>query len=91
MFHTLTQYVKADELERKRLLELSLRLAGVLAAAILVFVALYFFVASLEVPLIDRGSAPEPAIVLDATVTSPSGGMVSLSETTLRRASPWES
>jgi len=71
MFHTLTQYVKADELERKRLLELSLRLAGVLAAAILVFVALYFFVASLEVPGVHRTSVREPAIVRDAPVNSP--------------------
>jgi F0F1-type ATP synthase membrane subunit a len=52
MFHTLTQYVKADEEELKRFMELSLRLAGVLAAAILVFLLLYFFVASLDVPVI---------------------------------------
>jgi hypothetical protein len=50
----LTQRLKADEHELKRLMELSLRLAGVLAVAILVFVTLYFFVASLEVPVIHR-------------------------------------
>jgi len=66
MPHALTQHFKADE-ELKRLMELSLRLAGVLAAAVLVFVFLYFFVASLEVPVIHTGSAAAPAIVLDAT------------------------
>jgi hypothetical protein len=50
MFNTVTQGVKADEQELMRLVGLSLRIAGVLVAAILVFMALYFFIASLDVP-----------------------------------------
>jgi len=51
MFHTLTQ-IRTDEQGIKQLMELSLRWAGVLTAATLVFAALYFFIASLEVPVI---------------------------------------
>jgi F0F1-type ATP synthase membrane subunit a len=51
MFNTLIQRVKADEQELTRLVELSLRIAGVLVAAILVFMALYLFIASLDVPV----------------------------------------
>jgi hypothetical protein len=51
MFNTLTQ-IRTDELGIKQLMELSLRLAGVFVAATLVFVALYFFVAELAVPVI---------------------------------------
>ncbi|MBZ5591478.1 MAG: hypothetical protein LAP39_04530 [Acidobacteriia bacterium] len=50
MSYTLTHYVKSDEALQKRSMGLSLRVAGVLAAAILVFMALYYFVAALEVP-----------------------------------------
>ena len=51
MLHTLTERVRADERELKRLMEVSLRLFGLLVIALIVFVALYFFVASLEAPL----------------------------------------
>ena len=54
MFDTLTQHIKAEEQELKRLTKSSLRIAGVLAVAILVFLILYFFVASLEVPMIPK-------------------------------------
>jgi hypothetical protein len=71
MFNTLTQRVKADEQELTRLVELSLRIAGVLVAAILVFMTLYFFVASLDVPVIHTrtGVGRPPSIALDETVT----------------------
>ena len=85
MFNTLTQHVKADEQELKRIMELSLRLAGVLAAAILVFVALYFFVASLEVPKIHRGSAREPAFILDESVALRQSEIASLCVNILHR------
>ena len=68
MLTTLTQRLNADERQLKQLMALLLRLAGVLAAAILVFVTLYFFVASLEVPKIHRCSAREPAFILDESV-----------------------
>ena len=56
MFATLAQrVVRVEQQRRRQFIGLSLRVAGVLAVAILVFVALYFFVASLEVPLIHRG------------------------------------
>ena len=54
MFHSLTERIKprvsgrAYEHETDRLLNQSLRMAGVLVTAILVFVILYFFVAALE-------------------------------------------
>ena len=51
MLHTLTERVRADERELKRLMEVSLRLFGLLVIALVVLVALYFFVASLEAPL----------------------------------------
>jgi hypothetical protein len=72
MFNTLTQRVKADEQELTRLVELSLRIAGVLVAAILVFMALYFFIASLDVPVIHRrtGVGRRAAIAIDETVAS---------------------
>ncbi len=56
MLHTLTQRVRADEQELKRLMDMSLRLFGTLVIAIAVFMALYFFIASLEAPL--SGASP---------------------------------
>jgi hypothetical protein len=50
MVNTLTQSIKANEPELRRLVDVSLRFAGILIAAVIVFVILYFFVASLEVP-----------------------------------------
>ncbi len=82
---TTLQHLNADERQLKQLMELLLRLAGVLAAAILVFVALYFFVASLEAPKIHRGSAREPAFVLDESVASPQSEIASLCVNTLHR------
>jgi len=75
MFNTLTQHVKTDEQELTRLVELSLRMAGVLVAAILVFMALYFFIASLDVPVIHSrvGVVRPPAIAADETVHHPRG------------------
>lgn len=90
MPHALTQHLKADEEGLKRLMELSLRLAGVLVAAVLVFVFLYFFVASLEVPVLHPGSAVAPSIVLDARVSSPSGGIAGLYGTRRYAAGSWE-
>ncbi len=73
MFNTLTRRVKADEQELTRLVELSFRIAGVLVAAILVFMALYFFIAALDVPVIHSraGVGGPPAIALDETAASP--------------------
>lgn len=51
MLHTLAQRFRADDQELKRLMEMSLRLFGLVAIALVVFVTLYFFIASLEVPL----------------------------------------
>ena len=70
MFNTLTQRVKADEQGLTRLVDLSLRIAGVLVAAILVFMALYFFIASLDVLVIHTrtGLGRPPSIALDETV-----------------------
>jgi len=56
MLHTLTQRVRADEQELERFLELWLQLFGVLVIAIVVFMALYLFIASLEAPL--NGASP---------------------------------
>jgi len=50
MSNTLTKRVQSDEQSQKLSLGQSLRVAGVLAAAVLVFVALYYFIAALEVP-----------------------------------------
>lgn len=51
MLHTLAQRIRSDEQDLKRLMEMSLRLFGLVAIALVVFVTLYFFIASLEVPL----------------------------------------
>jgi preprotein translocase subunit SecY len=51
MHHTLTQRVRADEQDLRRLMEMSLRVFGLLVIALVVFLALYFFIASLEVPV----------------------------------------
>lgn len=69
MLNTLTHSLKANEQELKRLLDLSLRFAGILIAAVLVFVILYFFVASLEVPVIHThlGVSGRPVSTLDKT------------------------
>jgi len=48
MFDTLTWRIKHDAGDAHHLANLSLKVAGVLAAAMLVFVALYFFVQALE-------------------------------------------
>jgi hypothetical protein len=48
MFNTLTERMKHDEGAVHHLANLSLRVAGVLVMATLVFAALYFFVQSLE-------------------------------------------
>ena len=52
MLYTFAHRIKAGEQEVRRLMEFAFRLAGVLAAAVLVFVVLYLFVASLEIPAI---------------------------------------
>ena len=69
MVNTLTQSIKANEHELRRLVELSLRFAGILIAAVIVFVILYLFVASLEVPVIHThlGVNGRPATSVDKT------------------------
>ena len=62
----------------EQLMELLLRLVGVLAVAMLVFASLHFFVASLEVPKLHRGSASESARFLDESVASPKREIASL-------------
>ena len=47
-FSIFAHRAKADGQELRRLTALSLRIAGVLVAATLVFLVLYFFVASLQ-------------------------------------------
>jgi hypothetical protein len=49
MSNTLTKRFKSDQELRQLSVGHSLRVAGVLAAAVLVFIALYYFVAALEV------------------------------------------
>jgi hypothetical protein len=89
MFNTLTQRVKADEQEPTQLMNLSLRIAGVLVAATLVFMALYFFVASLDVPVIHSRTGVDrtTAIAVDETVASPRRESRNLWEITLRKTS----
>ena len=72
MLNTLTQSTKANGQELRRLVELSLRFAGILIAAVIVFVILYFFVASLEVPVIHThvGLSGRPATTVDKTAKS---------------------
>lgn len=84
MFNTLAQRVKADQLELKRFTELSLRITGALAAAILLFLMLYFFVASLEVPVIPRrvGLSERPASTFNERATSLRREMLKLREIT---------
>ncbi|HEY1205947.1 MAG: hypothetical protein ABSH46_01845 [Bryobacteraceae bacterium] len=48
MSDTLTERIKHDAGDAHRLASLSLRVAGLLAIATLVFAALYFFVQSLD-------------------------------------------
>jgi len=93
MFNALMQPVKAGEQELKRLKELSLRIAGVLAAAILVFIVLYLFVASLEVPVIPRrvGLSGRPASTTNEGVTSLRRQILKLRESIPRGAGPLKS
>jgi hypothetical protein len=48
MFYSLTERIKRDAGDAHDLANLSLRVAGVLVTATLVFTALYFFVQALE-------------------------------------------
>ena len=48
MFYSLTERIKRDTGDAHDLANLSLRVAGVLVTATLVFTALYFFVQALE-------------------------------------------
>ena len=50
MFDTLTERIKRDAGDAHHRVNLSLRVAGLLAMATLVFAALYFFVRSLQKP-----------------------------------------
>lgn len=52
MFNALTQAFRLDGLEIKQLIATSLRIVGVLLGATLVFIVLFFFVASLDVPIL---------------------------------------
>jgi hypothetical protein len=92
MFNTLTQRVKADEQELMRLLELSLRIAGVLVAATLVFMTLYFFVASLDIPVIHSRAGVDrtTAIAVDETVASPRRESRNLWEIAVHGTDPFE-
>jgi len=71
MFNALTQHVRLGGEQLAEVIKLWLRIAGVLAGAILVFMALYFFVASLEVPVIHKriGVSGRPASAFDQTAT----------------------
>jgi hypothetical protein len=50
MAYTLTQRVKSDELLQERSLKLWLRIAGLMTAAVLMFIGVYYFIAALDVP-----------------------------------------
>ena len=50
MSNTLTKRFKSNEQSQKLSVAHSFRVAGVLAAAVLVFIALYYFVAALDFP-----------------------------------------